>query len=118
MSRKTYNPFLIDHARAMRRSMTEPERRLWLNCLRKLPYRFRRQRPIDRYIVDFYCAELRLVIEVDGDSHYNGESAEYDRERTAFLNSRGLRVIRFTNREIMDDLESIRTRIFEEIHLC
>jgi very-short-patch-repair endonuclease len=66
---KTYNSVLIPRARAMRAEMTPGERHFWYRCLQRLPYKFRRQRPFGRFIADFYCPELKLVIEIDGDSH-------------------------------------------------
>lgn len=100
MMMKTYNTALVPRARSMRREMTPAEKYLWLNCLKLLPHKFRRQRPFGRFIVDFYCAELKLVIEVDGDSHFTEQGMAYDAERTRFLESLGLRVVRFTNAEV------------------
>ena len=97
---KTYNRKLIPRAREMRTNMTEPEKRMWYQCLKQLPHRFRRQRPFGLYIVDFYCAAYKLVIEIDGYSHSSEEAQEYDAERTAYLQSLGLRVIRFSNQEV------------------
>ena len=68
-------------------------------------YKFLRQKPIADFIVDFYCAELRLAIEIDGDSH--AESREYDVGRTAVLNALGIRVVRYTNDEVMKNLEGV-----------
>ena len=108
---KTYNPALIKHARAMRKEMTPPEKHLWYNCLRHLPVKFRRQRPFGRYIVDFYSPALKLVIEVDGESHFTDEGAAYDQERTRCLESAGLTVVRFTNDEVLHQLEAVFDRI-------
>lgn len=68
-------------------------------------YKFLRQKPIGGYIVDFYCSELRLVIEIDGDSH--AETVEYDAERTHFLNALGLQVDRYNNNEVMQNIDGI-----------
>ena len=68
-------------------------------------YKFLRQKPIGNFIVDFYCAELRLAIEIDGDSH--AESPEYDATRTATLNAHGISVARYTNDEVMKNLEGV-----------
>ena len=91
-------------ARGLRRRMTPTEWQLWrhlrddqLNGLR-----FRRQHPIGRFIVDFYCARCKLVIEIDGDTHASLE--EYDKRRTRWLEFNGCRVLRFTNREVRDQL--------------
>ncbi|MBD0335150.1 MAG: DUF559 domain-containing protein [Cyanobacteria bacterium Co-bin13] len=91
----------------MRGQMPPAERRLWKGYLRHFPYRVLRQRPIDHFIVDFYCAALRLVIEVDGESHSSEEARERDLERTRVLEGYRLRVVRFTNREVMEDFEGV-----------
>jgi very-short-patch-repair endonuclease len=104
---QTYNRILVPRARAMRAEMTDPERRMWFECLQKLKGRFRRQRPIGRFIVDFYSATLKLVIEIDGESHATPEALAYDAERTHFLQSQGLTVLRFTNHEVMQNLEGV-----------
>ena len=80
--------------------MTPWERKLWYCFLNRYEYRFQRQKEIDHYIVDFYCHEARLVIEVDGSQHFTKEALEYDQCRTAFLESLQLTVIRFTNRDV------------------
>ncbi len=94
---------LKERARYMRQNPTEAEQILWqrLRHRRIKGYRFRRQHPIVRYIVDFYCAEAKLVIEVDGSIHSEPGHAEYDAERQKFLEHLGLRVLRFLNAEVM-----------------
>lgn len=87
-------------AQELRRNMTAQEKRLWYGYLREYPVQFRRQKQIDRFIVDFYCAAARLVIEVDGFQHFDDAHKVYDAERTLVLSQYGLRVIRFTNAEI------------------
>lgn len=92
------------------------ERRLW-GCLRKrrlAGLHFRRQHPIGRYIVDFYCAEHRLVIEVDGETHHH--RVEYDEVRTEWLESQGCRVLRFTNEEVRHNLEGLLAVVKTSIH--
>jgi very-short-patch-repair endonuclease len=108
---KTYNPALVDRARQMRQEMTVAECRLWFEVLQKMQPRFRRQRPVGRFIVDFYCAPLKVVIELDGESHNSAEAAAYDEERTAFLQSHGMTVLRFTNAEVMGNLEGVQQAI-------
>jgi very-short-patch-repair endonuclease len=105
-----YNPDLMERARELRRNMTPAERQLW-EYLKHAPYRFLRQRPIDHFIVDFYCPALRLVIEVDGEQHYTEEGKAYDAERDTILQSYGLRVVRFRNEEVLRHFESVRQRI-------
>jgi very-short-patch-repair endonuclease len=91
----------------MRQAPTPAERKLWYDFLRGLPLRVRRQCPIAGYIPDFYIHAHRLVIEVDGESHCTPEAQLYDAERTAVLESIGLRVIRFTNQEVLHGFEAV-----------
>jgi len=78
-------------------------------------YKFRRQHSVGYYILDFYCPAARLAIELDGDSHLTDEAIEYDNERTAFLNSLNIRVLRFLNTDIYSNLEAVCTKIAEEL---
>jgi very-short-patch-repair endonuclease len=103
-----YNKNLTTLARKNRSNPTKAETRIWQEVLRMRQfahYKFLRQKPISGYIVDFYCSELGLVIEIDGDSH--AETVEYDLERTRFLNALGLQVIRYTNDEILHNIEGV-----------
>ena len=96
------DPEFLARARELRRDMTPQERKLWRHLRRKQLYglRFRRQHPIAPFIVDFYCHEHKLVVEIDGQTHYEQEQQGYDRTRTERLEQRGLRVVRFTNRDV------------------
>ena len=76
-------------------------------------YKFLRQKPIDNYIVDFYCAELLLVIEIDGDSH--AASVEYDAERTKILESLGLAVVRYTNDEVLSNIQGVYDDLWDKL---
>ena len=80
--------------------MTPHERKLWYMFLKNYPFRFQRQKTIDHFIVDFYCHKAKLVIEIDGSQHYSEEGKAYDEERTAALESYGLKVLRFSNTDI------------------
>ena len=80
--------------------MTREEKHLWYDFLRTYPVRFSRQKVLGKYIADFYCAEAKLVIELDGSQHYEGGNVEKDAERTAFLERYGLTIIRIPNNEI------------------
>ena len=93
----------------MRREMTVPELRLWLRLKEPgLPgFRFRWQAPIGPYIVDFLCPERRLVVEVDGDQHGFAAGERRDTARDAWLRANGYRVLRFTNRDVMTELEGV-----------
>ena len=112
-----YNPKLVEKAKELRQNPTPAEKKLWRGYLRTFPLRILRQRPIDRFIVDFYCAALKLVIEIDGDSHFTDEGQVYDLERTGILAGYGLKVIRFTNDEVMKDFEGVCCNIAEQIPL-
>jgi len=94
-------------ARANRRPLTPPEARLWRHLRdRQLGgLKFRRQQVLGPYIADFCCFEARLVIELDGDSHI--EQVAYDERRTAWLRGEGFRVLRFTNKDVFDNLEGV-----------
>jgi very-short-patch-repair endonuclease len=105
-----YNPQLVPRAKEMRKNPTIAERKLW-GYLRNFPVKFWRQRPIDNFIVDFYCPKLKLVIEVDGDSHFTDLGLVYDEERTRVLEGYGLRIIRFTNDEVLQNFEGVCEQI-------
>ena len=94
-------------AQKLRREMTKQERHLWYDYLCTAPARFRRQKQFGYYIVDFYCAERKLVIELDGSQHYEPEEKERDAKRTAYLNSLGLQVVRFSNHDVDAYFESV-----------
>jgi very-short-patch-repair endonuclease len=102
-----YRRALTPRARSLRRDSTPAERKLWYEFLSGLPQKFSRQKPLGRYVADFYCSQHRLVIEVDGDSHFNERGESYDLLRTAELQSRGIEVIRFTNAEVMQDFGAV-----------
>jgi len=102
-----YNPELVARAKKLRKNMAVAEKKLWYEYLRTFPHRVHRQRPINHYIVDFYCPKLKLVIEVDGESHFTPEAQEYDRKRTEILQGYGLKVVRFTNQQIMNNFEGV-----------
>ena len=85
----------LENARQLRREMTPYERKLWYLFLRKYPAKIYKQRIIGRFIVDFYCASAKRVIEVDGSQHYEPQGMAYDAERSAFLSALGLEVLRF-----------------------
>lgn len=91
---------LLENARRLRREMTPQELRLWYRFLRPYPVKVYKQRIIGPYIVDFYCASAKLVIEIDGSQHYEDAGGAYDRERDEYLESLGLTVVRYSNRDI------------------
>jgi len=97
---KEYNKANIPLAKDLRKNMTPWERKLWYDCLRNYPVRFQRQKAIGNFIVDFYCAKARLVVELDGSGHYTAEQAEKDTLRTKELERMGLTVLRICNLDI------------------
>ena len=94
-------------ARELRREMTPQECHLWYDYLRSCPAQFRRQKPFGYYIVDFYCAKHKLVIEIDGSQHFEAEQEARDEKRTAYLNSLGLQVLRFSNHDVDAHFEGV-----------
>ncbi|HEX2331743.1 MAG TPA: endonuclease domain-containing protein [Burkholderiales bacterium] len=102
-----YRRDLTSRAQALRRDPTPAEKKLWYEFLRDLPYKFTRQKPLGRYVADFYCSSQRLVIELDGDSHYTDEAQRYDERRTAALEVQGLRVARFTNMDVLQNFQEV-----------
>ncbi|MBR0354747.1 MAG: endonuclease domain-containing protein [Oscillospiraceae bacterium] len=103
----TNNPRLRTFAQKLRREMTKEERHLWYDFLCQLPVSFRRQRVIGPYIVDFYCASARLVIELDGSQHFETAGLASDRARDAYLNELGLRVLRYSNRNVNRNFDGV-----------
>ena len=95
-----HNKQLVPLAKQLRKEMTKEERHLWYDYLRTHPVRFSRQKVLGKYIADFYSAKAKLVIELDGSQHYEDTNIEKDIERTAFLQSYVLKVIRIPNNEI------------------
>jgi len=99
----------------LRTKATPQEQHLWYDFLRRCQPRFTRQRIIGEYIVDFYCHSAALVIELDGDQHYEPEAMEYDKIRTSYLNALGLQVLRFANHEVDNNFEGVCTLIKERL---
>ena len=95
-----HNKQLIPFAKQLRKEMTKEERHLWYDFLRTYSVRFSRQKVLGKYIADFYSAEAKLVIELDGSQHYEDSNVVKDAERTAFLEGYGLTIIRIPNNEI------------------
>ncbi|MFA4833694.1 MAG: DUF559 domain-containing protein [Patescibacteria group bacterium] len=102
-----YNKKLKDKARELRNNMTAAEKKLWYEYLKNHKYIFLRQKPINNYIVDFYCSELKLIIEIDGETHIAEEDRKYDKERTKVLEGYGLEVLRFWNDDILNGIEAV-----------
>ena len=99
-----HNSKLTARAQELRKNLTKEERRLWYEYLSGYPYRFRRQVTFGNYIVDFYCAAAKLAVELDGSQHYEPAGQDYDLRRTAYLNSIGIAVLRFSNLDVLRNL--------------
>ncbi len=97
---KSYKKENIPLAKMLRKNMTPWERKLWYQFLRSYPIRFQRQKAIGDYIVDFYCAKAKLVVELDGGGHYTAEQTKKDGLRTKALEAMDLTVVRFCNLDI------------------
>ena len=113
-------PYPAEHkllARELRKNMTEAEQILWKRLRRKqiLGVPFYRQKPLAQFIVDFYCAAAMLVIELDGSQHYAPDAQQYDAVRTQTLEAMGLRVLRFDNRQVLQELDAVIEVIFAEV---
>ncbi len=104
---KEYNKSNISLAKTLRKNMTPWERKLWYEFLRTYPVRFQRQKAIGNYIVDFYCAKARLVIELDGGGHYEKPQSQQDLLRTSHLESMNLKVFRICNMDIQSDFYNV-----------
>ena len=102
-----HNKKLVPSAKRLRREMTKEERHLWYDFLRNHPVRFSRQKVLGRYIVDFYSAAAKLVIELDGSQHYEGDGMEKDAQRTVFLEGYGLTVLRIPNNAIAQNFRGV-----------
>lgn len=104
-----YNKNLIPRAKELRKNATPQENELWHKFLRTYPIRFQRQKTIGQFIVDFYCHEAKLAIELDGSQHFTPEGMTYDEARTAAIETVGVEVLRFTNRDIDSEFKAVCT---------
>ena len=102
-----HNKQLVPLAKQLRKEMTKEERHLWYDFLRTYPIRFSRQKVLGKYIADFYSAEAKMVIELDGSQHYEENNVKKDADRTAFLKNYGLTVIRIPNNEVSRNFEGV-----------
>jgi very-short-patch-repair endonuclease len=112
-----YNSRLKGRARSLRANLTDAEKRLWARLRRKqiLGVQFYRQKPIGNYIADFYAPAARLVVEVDGSQHFEPRQTEHDTRRTAYLKALGLRVLRYTDRQVLLELDSVTEEILRTV---
>lgn len=102
-------------AKINRHKMTKAESKIWYEFLKNRPlnYKFTRQKPLDRFILDFYCSELLLIVEIDGGYHI--EKQNYDKERDKYLSCLNIETIRFKNEEVLNDLEKVKDEIERKI---
>ena len=112
---RTHNPTLKPYAQKLRRDMTKEERHLWYDFLNRLPVRFNRQKVIGPYIVDFYCASAKLVVELDGSQHNEVAGIAADAQRDAFLAEQGLQVLRYTNVDIHRNFNGVCEDILKHL---
>lgn len=110
-----HNAKLKGNAQSLRKNMTKEERKLWYEFLKNLPVQFYRQKVIGNYIVDFYCAARKLVIELDGSQHYEEDNESADKVRDNYLNSVGLTVLRYSNRDVNEKFKNVCEDIFNKL---
>ena len=112
-----YNKNLKQRSRELRSGMTDAERKLWSKIREKQIHdlQFYRQKPVGNYIVDFYCPSAKLIIEVDGGGHFQPVQMEYDKIRNEFLKSLGFKVLRFSNLDVLKNIEGVVETIVENI---
>ena len=108
----------LQNARTLRKNMTRQERHLWYDYLRYCTPRFRRQELIGSYIVDFFCYEAKLIIELDGSQHYEPKTTEKDNARTAYFHSLGIRVLRFSNLDIDTNFTGVCEAVLLALKQC
>ena len=112
-----YHNLKLDHiAKTLRRNMTKEERHLWYDFLKELPVMVHRQKVIGTYIVDFYIAKGKLVIELDGSQHYELEGKKTDEVRDAYLQSMGLRILRYSNADVNCRFDAVCQDIRNHLH--
>ena len=114
---RPYNKQLQEYSRELRENMTDAERLVWAKTRRKQlkDRQFYRQKILGNYIVDFYCPKARLVVEVDGSQHYIEEGIKKDMLRSDYLRTLGLRVLRFSDREVFENLDGVIEKIYENL---
>lgn len=115
-----YKTNLKELARKNRKNPTQAEKKMWNEVLKNQTFKelkFHRQKPLDRYIADFYCSKLMLVIEIDGDFHLEEGAEEYDEQRTMDLECFGIKVIRFTNNDVMNNIKKVCKNLSKEIEI-
>ena len=110
-----YDKRLTPNAKALRTEMTRQEKHLWYDFLAGYPVRFQRQKPIGAYIVDFFCQQAMLAVEVDGSQHYDPTGMAYDERRSAELSAQGVAVLRFTNPDVERNFSGVCGAILQAV---
>ena len=113
-----YNAHLTENAKKLRKNMTKEERHLWYDCLKSLPATVHRQKVLGSYIVDFYIASAKLVIELDGSQHYERTHQERDALRDSYLESIGCKVLRYSNADINHRFSGVCEDIQNHLAIC
>ena len=108
-----YDKSLVKNAQKLRKEMTKEEKHLWYDFLKKLPIQVKRQKNIENYILDFYIPSVKIAIEIDGIQHTSEEGRIQDEKRDSILNSYGIRVLRFQNRDINNNFLSVADEILK-----
>ena len=110
------NKYLTNISQSLRKDMTPEEKRLWYDFFKKLPITINRQKVIGKYVVDFYCASSKIVVELDGSQHYEEKAQFKDKERDAYLNSLGLKVLRYSNYDLNKHFDGVCNDILKHIN--
>ncbi|MBP3336961.1 MAG: endonuclease domain-containing protein [Clostridia bacterium] len=114
MDRK-HNSKIVPFAKELRKNMTKEEKHLWYDFLRNYPLKFTRQKVLGKYIADFYCAKVNIVIELDGSQHYEDKGLANDEKRTAYLKQYGIKVIRISNLDVLKNFDGVCMHIDNEV---
>ncbi len=114
---KIRNGRLVQNAKSLRKNATKEEKKLWYRFLVTLPVKFTRQKVVSRYIVDFCCAEKKLIVELDGAQHYEAGGEKQDRLRDAFLAELGYTVLRYSDKEINSNFKGVCEDIWNRLGL-
>ncbi len=114
MDRK-HNRSIVHISKTLRKNMTKEERHLWYDFLRTYPVKFSRQKILGKYIVDFYSAQAKLIIELDGSQHYDDNGISKDKERTAYLEQYGLKILRIPNNQVNQNFREVCEHIDNEV---
>ena len=110
-----HNKEIVPLAKTLRKNMTKEEKHLWYDFLKEYPIRFMRQKIIGKYIVDFYCAKAKLVVEIDGSQHFEDNAILHDKERTEYLKNFGITVLRVTNLDVNKNFSGVCEYIDEKV---